>query len=310
MLPVVCALCSSATGTVSISLGNVLTATPPTFLAHGWESFTARGAFQHFEDPVFKTAASHLSGQAVRVGGISADFLHYVMDDDVTPSCPWSKYQPFAPDPPYGICPFSTGAFDKLADFLRGAGLVLLFDLNELAGRNCTRPGVKPWQPAQWCGDPPAAWDTGPLRGLLEHIRSRDLEGFIGFEVGNELFRPPHISHATASADVATLAALLKQVWGTVDPPRFYSSGTNDCDVNDNVDIMSALEAVKSPRGLSFHSYPADRSGWWDKNDLASYLLNTTWLRHETLAQVAPCLVAWNNGPRGESKKQTTPAPS
>lgn len=32
--------------------------------------------------------------------------------------------------------------------------------------------------------------------------------------------------------------------------------------------------------------------------DLASFLLNESWLRHDIISRTAPCLAAWNDGPR------------
>ena len=46
------------------------------------------------------------------------------------------------------------------------------------------------------------------------------------------------------------------------------------------------------------HSYPGNAKSWWNKSKLETFLLNSSWLRHETLATVAPCLAAWNRGPR------------
>ena len=64
------------------------------------------------------------------------------------------------------------GAFDKLLAFLTARDIGLLFDLNELSGRDCTQPAPpEPGhgsRPAEWCGEPPAAWDTRPLRALLQ----------------------------------------------------------------------------------------------------------------------------------------------
>lgn len=126
---------------------------------------------------------------------------------------------------------------------------------------------------------------------------------------------PPHISHATAMQDVQTLANLFKEVWpgipstsnssssgrnmSAASAPRLYGTGTNDCQQNNNSDILSALVKDGVDSGISFHSYPANANGgWWNKTDLPSYLLNVTWLRHEVLAQTAPCIAAWNAGPR------------
>jgi hypothetical protein len=50
--------------------------------------------------------------------------------------------------------------------------------------------------------------------------------------------------------------------------------------------------------GFSWHSYPGNAETSWNKSDLTSFLLNTSWLRHEVLSRTSPCLRAWNSGPR------------
>ena len=273
--------------------------TPRTFLAHGWEPWTATTSFDLFDNPVFLKAMSHLGGQTVRFGGISADWLKYVITDEVTPPCRFGQRHPFTES---GQCPFSTGALNKLLKFLQDANIRVLFDLNELLGRNCSQKGQKPWQPDEWCGDKPAKWDTKPIKSLLEYIRDHKLK-FCGFELGNELFAPPHISHETANKDIWAAGQLLRATFND-SAPILYASGTNDCANNNNSDTMSALlqtrksEGVKT--GFSFHSYPGDVRSWWNKTDLTSYLLNASWLRTALLAQTAPCIAAWNEGPRAE----------
>ena len=256
-------------------------------------------AMKHFDDPAFATAFSHLRGQSVRVGGITADWLIYSVNATVADECRWGARKPFTLG---GGCPFTTGSFDRLADFLRSAGVGLLFDLNELIGRNCTWPGPHPWNPPEWCGDKPATWDLAPVRGLLTHIAQRGLEGIVGFELGNELFMPPHLSHESVDSDVLALSSLLAQTWGG-SAPRLFATGTNDCMQHSNncSATLSTLARVSAPVGFSFHSYPGNAPGrWWNASDLTSYLLNATWLRTATLAATAPCLAAWNRGPRSK----------
>ena len=55
----------------------------------------------------------------------------------LTPPCKWARPEggTFTAG---GQCPFSTGALDSLLDFVGSAGIELLFDLNELVGRNFT----------------------------------------------------------------------------------------------------------------------------------------------------------------------------
>jgi hypothetical protein len=286
-------LCNAS---VRISIGKRAGTTARSFLAHGWEPWTATGAFKHFDEPAFSKAMSHLRGQTVRFGGISADWLAYIVNDTVTPECSFNHNKPFTP----GVvaCPFSTGALDRLLELFRASGIDMMFDLNELTGRNCTQENkATPWSPHEYCGNEPAEWDTTALSMLLRHVHKRGLEGIVGFELGNELFAPSHLPRETANEDIATLAALFKDVWGET-PPRLFATGTNDCQRNNNNDTMETLLETNIDSGFSFHSYPGDMKGNWNKSDLTSYLLNTTWLRHDTGKAAALCLDAWNAGPR------------
>ena len=309
--------CSSAAAAadiaIAVSTDAVAATTPRNFLAHGWESFQASSA--NLTDPRFVTTFAHLRGQSIRIGGISADFFLYTDDAAVTSACNFS-HRPFTPA--RSQCPFSTGAFDALMEFLEASGVDVLFDLNEIVGRNCTQvvPNAQPWNKNvnEYCGDVPAPWDTAPVEMLLTHIatrqRSGGLSNLIGFELGNELFLPQHLPVAVANADIATAVRLLASAWSggaggartTMPPPILYASGTNDCGVRNNSDTMEALLATKAKGGVgfSFHNYPgnAKSAGWTNKN-LSTFLLNATWLRVELLGvKIAPCLAAWNAGPR------------
>lgn len=157
---------------------------------------------------------SHLRGHAIRFGGISADWLAYVASDTLTPPCKWARPEggTFTAG---GQCPFSTGALDSLLDFVGSAGIELLFDLNELVGRNCSQQGHKATQKPEWCGDEPAPWDTKPVLALLQHIAARNKTGRpvpVGFELGNELFAPQHLPRSVAVNDIDTLGGVMQQV--------------------------------------------------------------------------------------------------
>ena len=56
-------------------------------------------------------------------------------------------------------------------------------------------------------GTPSAPWNTSAVSLLLDHIRAlgRDDE-LVGFELGNELFQPPHLPQETAAEDVNVFA--------------------------------------------------------------------------------------------------------
>ena len=205
---------NAAAAEISIRVGRRIGATAPTFLAHGWEPWTATTAFPLFSDPALLRTLSHLRGQTVRFGGISADWLAYTVDAEVTPPCRFNRPEgrPFSPG---GQCPFSTGALDKLLRFLKTAGVGLMIDLNELTGRNCTQWGPsngrynKPGSP-EWCGGvtgnstvAAAPWDTKPLKLPLEHIERNGIAGIVGVELGNELFAPQHLTPEQSFKDIA-----------------------------------------------------------------------------------------------------------
>ena len=317
---------SRASSPVAVTVGDSIGTLAPSFVAHGWEPWMATQAFSLFQDPALATAFGHLRGQTVRFGGITADWLEYVADEKVSAPCFFGgkkRRQPFTPG---GSCPFSTGSFDAMLHFLDTAGVGLLFDLNVLAGRNCTQPDPHPRAhtvgmghetfgkgvPDEWCGDHPAPWNTSTVRMLLEHIRNSNLSDslsphrFVGFELGNELFAPKHITPRTAAGDIATAAELLRSVWAQNvpsdgrQPPRLYATGTNDCQRRNNSGTMAALlpSNLGMRGGFSWHSYPGNAQTFWNKSDLTSFLLNASWLRHEIISRTAPCLRAWNDGPR------------
>jgi hypothetical protein len=88
---------------------------------------------------------------------------------------------------------------------------------------------------------------------------------------------------------------MIQQVWdvqNTVVAPRFYASGTNDCNrLGSNETIAALLHLRESgvDTGFSFHSYPGNLQHGWNKSNLASFVLNTTWLRTQVLADGAAC---------------------
>jgi hypothetical protein len=283
--------------TVVVNVEKKMFTTPPTFLSHGWEPWTATGSFGYLTDPIFQRIASHLTG-SVRFGGITADFLDYVDDDsEELSSCKYSEHSTFE-----GYeCPFTLKTFDALLDFLSGAGLKLLFDVNELTGRDCTLPGPKPWQPAQYCGENPASWNITKTTLILEHIRDlgRDND-LVGFELGNELFQPPHLTKETAADDILTFSKLVADVWHPNSPPAIFAPGTNNCKSSDHSFIFEAIDG--NVQGFSFHNYP-EGDGMDDDGtpkDPAATVLNSTWLRYDAIETPQLCLDLWE----GEGYKE------
>mmetsp|Transcript_41041 Transcript_41041/g.80511 ORF Transcript_41041/g.80511 Transcript_41041/m.80511 type:complete len:515 (-) Transcript_41041:152-1696(-) len=283
--------CTAATaggGVTPISISDdVLLTTPSTFVAHGWEPWSATHWFEHFDNPVLQKTFSHLNSTVIRFGGITADWLKYVAGNAVSAPCVFG--------PAWGQgrveCPFSTGSFDALLSFLDKAGIRVLFDLNELIGRNC---GQSKDGKHQWCGDKPAAWDTAPVQLLLAHIKDKGFGNIAGFELGNELWAPEHLPRETAIDDFAALVKMVEKVWpNKQQAPPVVGFGTNDCWRNNGSDLMAGIE-LSNGNGFSFHSYPAGHP----VGGLVPFLTNSSWLRHNTLSEADRCLKAWNAGPR------------
>ena len=283
----------ASSGSVPITVGRRIGTTAKTFLAHGWEPWTATMAFEQFNDPALIATLSHLRGQTIRFGGITADWLAYTINSEVSLACNYNREagKAFTAG---GQCPFSSGALDLVLDLCASAGIGVMFDLNELIGRNCTQP--KPPK-NEWCGDSPAPWETAPVRAMLAHIEERGRSGKaipVAFELGNELFAPQHMPRQTAIDDLSTLASLLEEIWVRGDPPPFFATGTNDCKRVPNTATIDALAAIHNETGLqtgfSFHSYPGNQEASWNKTVLSSFLLNTTWLRTNVMKPATPCL--------------------
>ena len=125
---------AASTVHLTVEVQHLIATTPPTFLAHGWEPFTASGSF-----PDFKTRCSKgilPPAWADRFGGITANFLHYFEGAAESPPCDYGKYCRHCGG---AECPFTTANFDALLDFLSDAGVTVVFDFNEL-----TRAGTAP----------------------------------------------------------------------------------------------------------------------------------------------------------------------
>ena len=171
-----------------------------------------------------------MSGQSLRVGGITADFLHYTDNDDVTPECSYMDNAAFSGTE----CEFSLGAFDELLSLADSAGVSLMFDLNELTGRDCTQ-AYGGSDKDEFCGDDPLLWNTTSVEMLLRHVRDKDasrLSSFIGFELGNELQLPMHLTKAAANNDLIRLSHIFDDIWGSaVDNsarPNIYAFGKGE----------------------------------------------------------------------------------
>ena len=72
------------------------------------------------------------------------------------------------------------------------------------------------------------------MRLLLEHSKARGLQGIAGFELGNELFAPPHLTPATAAADIGKAAKLFAEIFGDGGSPNNSSSSSSSSSGGDD----------------------------------------------------------------------------
>ena len=137
-------------------------------------------------------------------------------------------------------------------------------------------------------------WQVSRVRMLLEFVRDRGaVKGgpLVAFELGNELFQPPHLSPATAAKDIALFAALVAEVWNATTaahPLPIYAPGTNDCSHSNDSEVFAAADGVI--HGFSFHNYPKSGVNM-------TQVLNSSWLRSndDMMRGGVFCLETWES---------------
>jgi hypothetical protein len=193
--------------------------------------------------------------------------------------------------------------FYALAAFMTRSNLSLLFDLNELYGRNCntTRPGCPSC--SDWCGLPADGfppWDTSNVRAFLQRLHDDGAAGganaLFGFEVGNEL--AGHLDPAQNARDVVQLSGIIGEIWADAPAsqrPGFYAPSTDNCWTQDTLHIMQNVTGHVT--GFTFHGYPAG-----DGHNLLQLLTNASWLRSGIMSgsDAQACIADWNGAPRAE----------
>jgi hypothetical protein len=280
---------------------------PATFAGFGWEMYAMLSFMPHMNDTRFATAARGLAPALLRVGGITADWVRYVGMNGAPPRAV-SAHAPLPPHTPAlgGYWPTAPvnltarGDFAALLSFARAANFSLMFTLNELYGRNCnaTKPGCPTCD--DWCV---GKWDTSNVRAFLQYIHDEGLFGAPGalhsFELGNELAWHQYANDTVA--DIVTLAGIIQEVWAdapATSRPLLYAPSTDDCTDAAQLEIMANITGVAGVGGFTFHGYPGQSGA--GAEDLASILLNSTWLRERIMtgSNAVGCLDAWNAGPR------------
>ncbi len=105
------------------------------------------------EDANVRFLASQLAPFSLRVGGITADWVEYT---DLT-----GKLRGFWPNKTRA---FEFSYFERLCSFAGATGAKLVFDLNELYGRNCHVNGT-----VKCIGE----WDTSNMEAFLKAIKAK-----------------------------------------------------------------------------------------------------------------------------------------
>jgi hypothetical protein len=281
-------------------------ADPAPILGYGWEMFGMFSYMYFMTNPAYIAIASHLPNSMVRVGGISADFTTYDLSDSPAElaSAETSDVNILrGSDWPFANRNITATHFELLVKYLGAANISLIFDLNELYGRSCNNSDpANPYNDGVWCE---GAWDMSNVEAFLgyvhDHIPSGPGATLVAFELGNELVS--HLDPVVNVADIKALAAVISNVWADVPPeqrPAFFAPSTDNCEPT-QLEIMVNITGVPGVTGFTYHSYPGG-SGL-PPHTLTSLLLNSTWLRTSIAAHdatTAPCLQAWNAGPRAE----------
>jgi hypothetical protein len=277
---------------LTVNVSSPVAFAPPHLISLGWEVHWMLSALDNMTaDGRVASIMSHLSPAVVRVGGISADWVRYELDNvsyppPAGPGTPTWFSQPFN---------MSLGTLGRLDSLLHSAKLSFALDLNELYGRVCNQ--TSPTNPSdnEWCV---GAWDMRNVAALLQRLHDDGAVGgtnvsLFGFELGNEL--SGHITTATNIDDITAMAQLLRAVWDDAPaPPPLYAPALADCSDPAALSILAALVGVAS--GFSYHSYPL--GGTID----LSKLLNASWLRTGVIPVGGSerCIAAWDaaGGPR------------
>jgi hypothetical protein len=307
----------------------------PALVSQAWESWGALFQFAHLHnDPRLIAIASHLAPGVLRVGGITADWVRYPGDGDSFGGSGGGD-NGFWPAQPMNL---TTAGFASLASFASAANLSLLFDLNELYGRNCSlvRPdcppvrgeksahvasseggggggGVLPSPPpswcTEWCGGPPEYpdWDESNMLAFLRSLHANGTGGPgatpFAYELGNELLG--HLPLATNADDVARAHAALQSVWAgqPQPPPLLAAPATWSCQASAGTPaLMANLSAAGAAEAFSFHMYPAGSPASFDA--YAAVVTNASWLRggllQDPATNASACIAAWSAGPRAQ----------
>lgn len=268
---------------------------PTHLVSLGWEMHWMLSALENMtSDSRVASIMSHLAPAVVRVGGISGDWVRYVLDN-VTYPPPSGPGTPTWFSEPFNV---SLGTLYQLDKMLHNSGFSFALDLSELYGRSCnnTNKSIPNSIPNQWCQ---GSWDMRNVQAFLQRLHDDNIIGsstnsLFAFELGNEL--TGHITTQTNLEDITAAAKMIRDIWSdTSTSPPLYAPAISSCGDDGAIEILSKLSNISGVTGFSFHSYP----GGEGKN-LTALLLDPHWLNSGVIGQTSLCLDFWNakGGPR------------
>ncbi len=268
---------------------------PTHLVSLGWEMHWMLSALENMtSDSRVASIMSHLAPAVVRVGGISGDWVRYVLDN-VTYPPPSGPGTPTWFSEPFNV---SLGTLYRLDKMLHNSGFSFALDLSELYGRSCnnTNKSIPNSIPNQWCQ---GSWDMRNVQAFLQRLHDDKIIGsstnsLFAFELGNEL--TGHITTQTNLEDITAAAKMIRDIWSdTSTSPPLYAPAISSCGDDGAIEILSKLSNISGVTGFSFHSYP----GGEGKN-LTALLLDPHWLNSGVIGQTSLCLDFWNakGGPR------------
>lgn len=258
----------------------------------GWEMDSVLNVLPKLTDASLIKLASALGPATIRIGGISADFVQYTGMTADSPSPTRRSAESFDtrlsswPDSDRNL---TIQDFEQVLSFFSATGTRLLFDLNELYGRNCHQGSNN-----VTCLGPD--WDTSNVQAFLQYVHDNHLAGgsspLFGFELGNEL--ASHLAPTNNTKDILTLSSIVQQIWSDVPAdarPQVFAPSTDDCWDGATYEIMRNVTGHVT--GFTYHAYPQGGA-------IEALCLSSTWLKTAIMdgSASAACIAGWSSGPR------------
>lgn len=268
---------------LTVDISEVKAKLPAEFLGFGQEMKGFLNGVEEgkWSDPRVRKLVSHLRPFKLRVGGITGDWVHY--NGFANNSMPSGLSASYWPTKEFS---FSTTNWAELKQFAQATGAKVVFQLDELHGRDCTLP-------QEWCQ---GTWNTSNLAEFLRAIKQDYVSGdwLVGLELGNELTNPrwqrQHLTVQETIDDMVALKALGDGIFHEM--PTYVAPSTDYCSGGQPEQYLKGVAGTLS--AFSFHSYPGCG---YAKSAAPGLLLNLTWLRtglieNDAHADVGSCVSA------------------